>query len=199
MRKYVLKKLLTFIKKYQNLDQEKEDIVAYGLEGIYILITKTIGIFTLAYILGILKETVIFTLIYNLIRTPSFGLHAKESWMCWISSSIIFLGVPYIADNVTIPTIFRITIGIACILYICRYAPADTYKRPIVSPKLRRKYKIISTLLAIIMVTLSVIISNSFLQNCLIFALVVQSFIISPQVYKIFKLPYDNYKNYQSA
>ena len=70
MKKYVVKKLLMFIKKYQNLDQEKEDIVAYGLEGIYILITKTIGIFSLAYILGILKETIIFTLIYNMQVMP---------------------------------------------------------------------------------------------------------------------------------
>ena len=199
MKKCVVKKLLMFIKKYQNLDQEKEDIVAYGLEGIYILITKTIGIFTLAYILGILKETIIFTLIYNLIRTPSFGLHAKESWMCWISSSIIFLGVPYIADNVTIPINYRLIMGILCTLYICKYAPADTYKRPIINPKIRRKYKIISTLVAFIMVTLSITINNTFLQNCLIFALVVQSFMISPQVYKIFKLPYDNYKTYQAT
>ena len=199
MKKYVVKKLLMFIKKYQNLDQEKEDIVAYGLEGIYILITKTIGIFSLAYILGILKETIIFTLIYNAIRTTSFGLHAKESWMCWISSSIIFLGVPYIANNVTLIIALRLIIGITCILYIYKYAPADTHKRPIVNPKLRRKYKLTSTLIAITMVTLSLLISNMFIQNCLIFALVVQSFMISPQVYKIFKLPYDNYKTYQAA
>ena len=199
MKKYVLKKTLSFIKKYKSFTPEQEEIVVYGLEGLYILLTKSIGIFTLAYILGILKETLIFTLIYNLIRTPSFGLHAKESWMCWISSSIIFLGIPYIANNVTLIIALRLIIGITCILYIYKYAPADTHKRPIVNPKLRRKYKLTSTLIAITMVTLSLLIGNMFIQNCLIFALVVQSFMISPQVYKIFKLPYDNYKTYQAA
>lgn len=199
MRKFVVARLLKFIKKYQYFDNEKEEIVVYGLENLYIFITKCIGIFTLSYILGILKETILFTLIYNFIRTPSFGLHAKESWMCWISSSIIFLGVPYIADNIDLPIILRLIVGIMCILYICRYAPADTYKRPIVNPKLRLMYKIISTLIAIVMVILSVSISNVFIHNCLIFALVVQSCMISPVVYKIFKLPYDNYKNYQAA
>ena len=69
----------------------------------------------------------------------------------------------------------------------------------IVNPKLRRKYKIISTITAIAMVTTSLIINNTFLQNSFIFTLIVQSFVISPQVYKLFKLPYDNYKNYQMA
>ena len=199
MRKYVVTNLLNFIKKYQSFDSEQEEIIIYGLENFWIFITKCIGIFTISYILGILKETILFTLIYNFIRTPSFGLHAKESWMCWISSSIIFLGIPYIADNVIIPIMIRSLIGCACILYIYKYAPAGTHKRPIISPKLRQKYKTISTLIAIIMVTLSLFINNVFIQNSLIFALLVQSCMISPIVYKMFKLPYDNYKTYQAA
>ena len=199
MRKYVVSKLLNFIKQYQSFDGEKEEILIYGLENLYITITKTVGILTIAYLFGIFKESLLFTIIYNLIRTPSFGLHAKESWMCWISSSIIFIGIPYIAKCVTINVIIRFIIGIITVLYINRYAPADTYKRPIVNPKLRRKYKIISTITAIAMVTTSLIINNAFLQNSFIFALIVQSFVISPQVYKLFKLPYDNYKNYQMA
>ena len=199
MKKYVLKKTLSFIKKYKSFTPEQEEIVVYGLEGLYILLTKSIGIFTLAYILGILKETLIFTLIYNLIRTPSFGLHAKESWMCWISSSIIFLGIPYIANNVSVDIVMRSLMGCMCILYIYKYAPADTHKKPIVNPKRRFAYKTLSSLIAIAMVTLSLILNNVFIQNCLIFALIVQCFMISPQIYKIFKLPYDNYKYYQEA
>jgi len=199
MRKYIVSKMLGFIKQYQSFDNEKEEIIVYGLENFYIFITKCIGIFSLSYILGILKETILFTLIYNFIRMPSFGLHAKESWMCWISSSIIFLGIPYVADNVAMPMLMRSIIGVVCILYIYKYAPADTHKRPIINPKLRFRYKSISTLIAIIMVTLSLFIDNVYIQNCFIFALVVQSFMISPITYKIFKLPYDNYKKYQMA
>ena len=88
--------------------------------------------------------------------------------------------------------------GIVLILLYFKNAPADTHKRPIVSIKRRRTYKVISTLLAIIFVILSLIIENRFLSNSLIMALVVQSFIISPTIYKLFNLPYDNYKNYQS-
>lgn len=199
MRKYVVSKILNFIKKYQSFNEEKEEILIYGLENLYITITKTIGILTLAYLCGIFKESLLFTIIYNLIRTPSFGLHAKESWMCWISSSIIFIGIPYIAKYITINVIIRLIIGIIAVVYINRYAPADTYKRPIINPKLRKKYKIISTIVAIAMVTTSLMVNDIFLQNAFIFALIVQCFVISPQVYKLFKLPYDNYKKYQMA
>ena len=44
----------------------------------------------------------------------------------------------------------------------------------------------------------SLLIDNTFLHNSLLLSLVVQCFMISPAVYKIFKLPYDNYKAYQN-
>ena len=75
-------------------------------------------------------------------------------------------------------------------------APADTKKRPIVNKKRRLVFKIISTILAIIFSISAIIIKNKFLSNCLIFALVLENAMISPIVYKIFKLPYNNYITY---
>ena len=75
-------------------------------------------------------------------------------------------------------------------------SPADTKKRPIVSPKRRLTYKLISTILAIIFVILSVIIKNNFISNCLVFGLILQNVLISPLTYKIFKQPYNNYKEF---
>ena len=75
-------------------------------------------------------------------------------------------------------------------------SPADTKKRPIVNHKRRLIYKIISTILAIIFVTLSILIKNNYISNCLIFGLVLQNILISPLTYKIFKQPYNNYKEF---
>ena len=44
-------------KKYPEYDDEKLEVIAYGLEALYITITKTIVIFSIALLLGILKET----------------------------------------------------------------------------------------------------------------------------------------------
>ena len=50
--------------------------------------TKTIIICIIAACLGILKELIIFTLIYNFIRMPSFGMHASNSTWCLIASTV---------------------------------------------------------------------------------------------------------------
>lgn len=57
-------------KKYSQDDLE---MIAYGLEGIYLTFSKLIVIFALAYLLGILKETLILLLMYNIIRSQAFG------------------------------------------------------------------------------------------------------------------------------
>ena len=186
-------------KNYPDYSEEKLEEIEYGLTGLYLTITKTIVIFAIALVLGILKEVIIFTIIYNIIRATSFGLHATKSWICLVCSSIVFLSMPFIATIIVLPVWSRILIGLVCVLFIVKNSPADTEKRPIVNPKRRRIYKLLSTLIAIIFVILSIILSDNFYQNCFIFTLIVQCFMTSPFVYKIFKLPYDNYKNYQTA
>lgn len=184
-------------KQYPHYDEVKLAEIKYGLASIYITISKTIVICAIAYILGILKELIIFTIIYNIIRMPSFGLHATKSWICLVSSTLIFIGSTYLCSIVTIPLLLKIIFGIVGILLIFKNSPADTEKKPIVSPKRRLAYKIISTVIAITFVVLSITIPDNFLSNSFIFALIIQCFMTSKSAYKLFGLPYDNYKNYQ--
>ena len=77
MKELVINNSLNLVKRqYPDYDDEKIAVIRYGLEGIYLTVSKTIIIFLIAYFLGILKELIIFTLIYNAIRMPSFGAHA---------------------------------------------------------------------------------------------------------------------------
>ena len=72
-------------------------------------------------------------------------------------------------------------------------APADTKKRPIVNKKRRLIYKITSTILTISYGIMSFLIKNNYIVNCLILSMIMQNFMIAPTIYKIFKLPYNNY------
>lgn len=196
MKKKILSSCMELIKKNGNYDEIKLDEIRYGLEGLYLTITKLIVIGALALCLGILKEVIIFLLIYNVVRMPSFGLHATKSWICLLSSSIIFVGMPLFCRYIAIPMIVKIIIGLIMIGLFYKNAPADTYKRPIVSPKRRNAYKFLSVIVVIICIFCSIFIKNQFLSNCFIISVVVQSFMISPTIYKLFNLPYDNYKTY---
>lgn len=184
------------IKKNPNFDKEKLDIIKYGLEGTYLQVTKIAIIFLAAVFLNIFFEVILFLLIYNLIKIPSFGLHATKSWICLLVSSIIFLGFPILSLHITIPVFIKSIIASTTVLLIFKNTPADTHKRPIVSADRRLRYRFISTVVAIIFGLIAITIDNNFLSNLFISALIVQSFLTAPIVYKIFKQPYNNYLRY---
>lgn len=196
MRNVVINSSLNIIKKNYNYDEIKLAELKYGLEAIYILITKSIVILTAAFILNIFKEVIIFTLLYSLIRMPSFGLHATKSWICLVVSLISFITIPYICTIIDINIYIKVVINIICILLMVKNAPADTYKRPIVNKQRRERYKFISSIFAITFSFISLLITNNFISNSLVFALLLQNIMISPITYRIFKLPYNNYKKY---
>lgn len=197
MKNYIINNTMNYILKYNNYDKIKQEELKYGLVGIYLLISKLIVILILSIILGIFKEVIIFTIIYIPIRAVSFGLHATKSWICLISSTTIFIGLPFISRYLVISTYIKSIIGIISIIMMYKNSPADTHKRPIINKNRRLFFKYSSVIIAIIYTALSMFINNTFITNCLLFSLIIQCFLTSPLIYKIFKLPYNNYKNFK--
>lgn len=196
MKNFIMNKCINYIKKYNNYDEVKLKEIEYGLLSIYLTFSKIIIICILAIILGIVKEVLIFMIFFNILRTTGFGLHATKSWICLVSSSIIFIGIPLLCINININIYLKTFICVISILFMYKNAPADTYKKPIVNKKRRLIYKTISTILAIIFSLVCILINNEFISNCLLFALILENCLISPLVYKLFKLPYNNYITY---
>lgn len=196
MKKFLISKCMNYIKNNTNYDSIKLEEIKYGLTTIYLTTTKIIIIFMVSLILGIFKEMLTYLLIYNILRTSSFGLHATKSWICLLSSTILFVGIPHLCIILTIPLFLKVVIGAVGIYLMFKNAPADTKKRPIVSKKRRLIYKYISSILTIIFAFNSILITNNFMSNCLIFSIIMQNIMISPSTYKLFKLPYNNYITY---
>ena len=198
MREYVIGNSLSLIRKqHPDYTDEKIEILEYGLTGLYIFISKSIIIFSIAYFLGIFKELIIFMLIYNLIRSVSFGMHATSSTVCLVASAISFLSATYLCKYIDISIGFKVIFGILAIIYVYLHSPADTEKRPIISSKRRLIYKILSTVISFIMVICSFALDNIFISNSFIVGLLIQCFMISPFAYRITGQKYDNYKDYQ--
>lgn len=198
MKEVFINNSMGIIKKYYpNYSEDRLAELKYGLEGLYLMISKSIIIFGIAIYLGIFKELLIFTIIYNVLRAPSFGLHASKSWICLISSATIFILSTFLSVKMTIPINYKVIFGIIGILLIYKNSPADTAKRPIVSPIRRKVYKIISTAIAILFTLLSWIIESNFLSNTFILSLLIQCVFTAPTMYKLCGEPYDNYKSYR--
>ena len=198
MKEVFINNSISLIQKYYpQYSEEKLAELKYGLLGLYLMITKSIVIFGISIYLGIFKELLIFTIIYNILRAPSFGMHASKSWICLVSSATIFILSTYLSFKLSIPINVKIIFGIIGIILIYKNSPADTAKKPIVSPKRRKIYKFLSTSIAIIFVVSSMLIENNFLSNAFILTLLIQCVLTSPTTYKICGETYDNYKSYQ--
>ena len=198
MKKLIINKCMELVTTYnKDLSQRDIDKIKYGLEGLYLTITKLILIIIVSIILGIWKETLLLILIFNGIRLTSFGVHAKRSIDCLISSTLFFILFPILCIKLTIPLIVKIILFIPLTVLIGIFAPADTEKRPLINKKKRKIYKMLSIMISIIYMTIAIVIKDNTLSNCFIFAIVIQIIIMLPITYKIFGVSYNNYKTYE--
>jgi len=198
MKKLIINKCMELVTTYnKDLSQRDIDKIKYGLEGLYLTITKLIFIIIVSIILGIWKETLLLILIFNGIRLTAFGVHAKKSIDCLISSTLFFILFPILCIKLTIPLIVKVILFIPLTVLIGIFAPTDTEKRPLINKKKRKIYKILSIIISIIYMTIAIVIKNNILSNCFIFAIVIQIIIMLPITYRIFGVSYNNYKTYE--
>lgn len=197
MKKIFLEKVMKSIKnKYPDYDDDKLEVIAYGLESLYIMITKMIVISLIALLLDVFKEMLLIMVLYNVIRTTAFGMHAKESWQCYIISITLFIGGALLFKYVDISFYIKASIGAISYIFLAIYAPADTYKRPLVNAKKRQIYKMITIITSSIYLILIIIFRDSNISTAISMGLLDAMLMIHPLTYRVFHLPYNNYKTY---
>lgn len=197
MKDLLINSTINNIEKNCNYDAEELAEIRYGLASLYLTITKTIVIFSISYIIGDIKSLLILMILYSILRLTGYGVHAKKSWHCWISSLLIFLVIPHLCNVLVINYKVKLTLGIFCEAILIFFAPADTEKRPLINKKRRITYKVISALIGLLYIVIFSLIKDNLYSNCLLFAIMLETFVVLPITYKLFGTKYNNYKNYQ--
>ncbi len=197
MKELVVNKIMNNVSKYYNYDDVKLKEIKYGIESIYLTITKTIVVIIISLLLNTTKELMWFMLFYGLLRITAFGLHAKKAWHCWVLSLTLFSLIPYLIKVLIINKYISLSLFIISTILFIIYAPADTEKRPLIHKRKRIIYKIISIIISIIYMTISRF-TGSIISNSLLFAELMQVIMILPISYNLLGLKYDNYKSYRS-
>lgn len=195
MKEAFLNYTINFIASNQeNLNEEDKEKLHYGLEGLYMTITKLVVIFLIAFLLGFIREFIITLILFNIIRFPGFGFHASKSIVCLISSTLLILGLPYLFTSVEVGLTTKIVLCAISVITFIICAPADTQKRPLTNKRKRIIRKICACSLAIIYSILIIVFNGMEISNLLMAALLIETTLISPIMYLIFKEPYRNYK-----
>ena len=196
MKEQFLDYSLQFITANQNTFNNSEDKekLLYGLEGLYLSITKLAIIFTLSLLLNFFKQFFIVLIFFNILRFFGFGFHASTSKTCLIFSTILILGLPYIIWNINPSIYLKFILCLFSNFMFIIYAPADTKKRPLTNKRKRSIRKLYACSFAILYSHLILTISNIQISNLIFSALLIETVLILPITYKVFKEPYRNYK-----
>lgn len=195
MKDKFLNSSINFINKYGNYSDKDIKKLRYGLEGLYLTWTKVIFITFISIVLGIIKEVLIILLLFNFLRFFGFGFHAEKSSHCLILSTLIFVIIPYIFLQLTITTKIFFLVSIFCLINILFFAPADTKKRPLRNRKKRIIRKILNLIVATSYIAVGLVLNNNYINTLILVSLLIEVFVIIPTTYKVFKQPYNNYKN----
>lgn len=198
MKELVVNSIMNNITKYYDYDNTKINEIKYGIESLYLTISKTIIIFIISILLNMTKELILLFTFYSLIRLTGFGVHAKKTWHCWVTSITMFILIPLLIKYVTLNQELIIISYIVFTLLLIKYAPADTEKRPLINKKKRIIYKVLTITLAITYLIYSLIYKdNTIIINTLYFSVLLEVILILPCTYKLFGVKYNNYKNYK--
>ena len=176
--------------KMPDIDDERAEIINYGLQLVLGEIPKTLILFIIAYSLGAFELTILALLFIMPYRTFSGGVHLKTHVGCIIATSLMYIGNAFISKNIIIePTYIKyILIGmiwVFSLLMIKLYAPADTEAVPILRKKERLFKKIMSYIIMTVTLVIAIFLKNNEISNILIFGTLFQTISITRFIYKI--------------
>lgn len=171
------------------IDDEKAEVINYGLQNIIGEIPKTFLVLIIAYFLGIWKETLITFLLMIPYKSASGGFHLKTHLGCIIGTTTFYCGIPVLSKLVILNGILKyIIIAIVWIfgmIMIKLYAPADTENVPILTKKERKTKQIISYITLSIGLLVAGIINYGMISNILIFGYFLQTLMITKLAYRL--------------
>lgn len=175
--------------KLPDIDDERAEVINYGIHLLIGEIPKTFIFIAIAAILGVLKEFFITMLVIFPYRAFSGGFHLKTHFGCILCTSLYYCGIAYSSRLFVIGTEMKyLLIGLiwALGMIMCKlYAPADTENVPILRKKERKIKQIISYIILTITLFIGIFIKNPVVSNIILLGMLIQSMMISRLAYTI--------------
>lgn len=186
-----------------DIDEERAEVINYGMHLVIGEIPKTFVFLLIAYILGIFNLFILSFLLLLPYRCVSGGFHLKTHIGCIIGTTIFYCGNVYLSKYLIIqPEILRYAVILGAWIFgmvmVKLYAPADTENVPIVSKKERRKKQILSYIMLTLSLLVAVFIKDIVISNLIVYGSVLQSISITRLAYKLTNNKY-GYELYEVA
>lgn len=176
-------------KKMPEIDDERTQVINYGLQILIGEIPKIFIILLISWILGIFKLTLITFILIMPYRSVSGGFHLHTHIGCIIATTLTYCGTAFVSQYIVLNDIVKfiliLLIWIFSMAMIKLYAPADTEGVPILETKVRRKKQLASYIIATISLIAAIFIKDNVISNILIIGTLLQTLFITKVMYKL--------------
>ena len=176
-------------KENPDIDDERAEVINYGIHLIVGEIPKFFIIMGVALLLGILDLTILAYFLVLPFRGASGGFHLKTHIGCIVGSIIFFCGIgllgKYLILGTTVKYIVSFAIWAFGMITVKLYAPADTENVPIISKNERKKRKIESYITLTLSIVIALFIKNGVISNIIIYGMLFQSISITRFAYNL--------------
>ena len=176
-------------KEVPDIDDERAEVINYGLQIIVGEVPKTFIMLAVAYILGVFKLSLFTFLVLIPYRGTSGGFHLHTHIGCIISTCLMYSGVALLSKYIVLTEVIKYiliaSVWIFGVIMIKLYAPADTEDVPILESKVRKKKQIASYLSLTVALVVAILVQDSTISNILIFGNLVQTLTITKIAYRL--------------
>lgn len=176
-------------KENSEIDDERAEVINYGIHLIVGEIPKFFIIMGIAYLLGVLDLTILAYFLMLPYRGASGGFHLKTHIGCIIGTVIFFSGTgllgKYLILAPTVKYIVTFLVWAFGMIMVKLYAPADTENIPIISKNDRKKKRILSYIALTLSIIASLIIKDIVISNIIVYGMLLQSISITRFAYKL--------------
>lgn len=195
--RYLVKKIRN---KMPEIDDEKAEVIFYGIQLIVGEVPKFFLMFGLGILLGLWWQTLLAFFLILPYKICSGGFHLKTHLGCFLCTNIVYCGNAFVStvwnlENEILRYITVVLVWIIGIIMVSMYAPADTENVPILTKKERKTKKILSYIFLSINMIIAIVIPNKIISNIIIIGTFIQTISITRIAYKLTKNKY-GYEEY---
>lgn len=188
-------------KEMPDIDDERAEIINYGLQLTIGEIPKLFIMIAIAFLLGVGELSILSFLIILPYRMFSGGFHMKTHIGCIVCTTLMYSGNSFFSKFFVLPQDVKLVVTLLIFIFglvmITLYAPADTENVPILSKKERKKQKVFSYITFTTILTISLFIKDPIISNICVYGMFIQTLCITRLAYKLTnnKFGYEEYNN----
>lgn len=175
------------IKEASMKSDTESEIIEYGLKIILFEIIASAVILFLSILLGVFNSVLITAAVFGTLRTVIGGAHSSSRLSCFLGYSIFIFATVLISMKIKISFPVITFLFMIAVIAIARYAPSDTFEKPLKNRKLRKKLKFISVIMILVLYVIVILVTSvdAAIANMITLAAVYAIFLLLPVSYKI--------------